>query len=113
MYRGTTPEHIFQTNIDLTGYRVYVTYAQNGNAILEKTNEDITVTEDSVTVPLTQEDTLKFSQTVSAGKKPVIKMQIRYVTPYGSAGASNIMTTTVDEILKDGGISYDVSRNVS
>lgn len=96
MIRGTTPTHIFRTNVDLTGARVYITYAQDKKEILEKTGEDVTVTNDSVSVTLTQTETLEF--------KPFkkVNIQIRYVFPNGSAGASNIMNVDISDVLKEG-----------
>ena len=99
MKRGTTPVNTFRTNIDLTGATVFVTYSQRGRVILEKTGEDLTISEDAVVTRLTQQDTLGFD----AVQK--VSIQIRYVFPDGTAGASNIMTASVGEILKDGEIS--------
>ena len=99
MKRGTTPVNTFKTNIDLTGATVFVTYSQRGRVILEKTGEDVEISEDAVVTRLTQRDTLGFD----AIQK--VSIQIRYVFPDGTAGASNIMTADVGEILKDGEIS--------
>lgn len=99
MKRGTTPINTFKTNIDLTGATVFVTYTQRGRVILEKTGEDLTISEDAVVTRLTQRDTLGFDAVQR------VSIQIRYVFPDGTAGASNIMTAEVGEILKDGEIS--------
>lgn len=99
MKRGTTPINTFKTNIDLTGATVFVTYTQRGRIILEKTGADLEISEDAVITRLTQRDTLGFD----AIQK--VSIQIRYVFPDGTAGASNIMTANVGEILKDGEIS--------
>lgn len=99
MKRGTTPVNTFKTNIDLTGATVFVTYSQRGRVILEKTGADVEISEDAVVTRLTQRDTLGFD----AIQK--VSIQIRYVFPDGTAGASNIMTADVGEILKDGEIS--------
>lgn len=98
MFRGTTPTHIFTTDIDLSGAPViYVTYSQNGTAVLEKTQDDLAeVTDSQITLQLSQEDTLKFAQ-----NEPV-EIQIRARTALGKAVASNIMKTTAARILKDG-----------
>jgi len=102
MYSWTTPTNTFQTNIDLTQARVYLTYARNGRVLLEFTNERLIITEDSVTVKLTQADTAKLW---SRSNSPV-EIQIRYVTEDGIADASNIMEATVERVLKDGEIQY-------
>ena len=99
MIRGTTPTQIFNVPIDLREAKVYVTYSQKGQVILEKTNEDLEITEFDIRVILTQEDTLKFST-------DVVFIQIRYVTSEGYAAASDIITVPVDGILKQGVISY-------
>ena len=102
MYRGTTPTNTITVDLDLRATTVFVTYAQNGTVVFEKTNDDITIEEKQILVPLSQEDTLK----LSADRRAPVSVQIRYITSGGVAGASNIMTTTADAILKDGVIEY-------
>ncbi len=99
--RGTTPTHVWQDiDIDLTDARVYVTYSQGrGQKVLEKTNEDLTITKDSISVTLSQEDTLRFSP----GE---VGIQIRYVLKGGTAGASSIFRTSAFVILKEGVITW-------
>lgn len=99
MKRGTTPTNTFKTNIDLTGATVFLTYSQRGRVVLEKTGEDLEISAEAIVTRLTQKDTLGFD----ALQK--VSIQIRYVFPDGTAGASNIMTASVGEILKDGEIS--------
>lgn len=99
MKRGTTPTNTFKTNIDLTGATIFLTYSQRGRVVLEKTGEDLEISAEAIVTRLTQKDTLGFD----ALQK--VSIQIRYVFPDGTAGASNIMTASVGEILKDGEIS--------
>ncbi|MBR3239789.1 MAG: hypothetical protein IKF99_15305 [Oscillospiraceae bacterium] len=99
MKRGTTPTNTFKTNIDLTGATVFLTYSQRGRVVLEKTGDDLEISAEAIVTRLTQKDTLSFD----ALQK--VSIQIRYVFPDGTAGASNIMTASVGEILKDGEIS--------
>lgn len=99
MKRGTTPTNTFKTNIDLTGATVFLTYSQRGRVVLEKTGDDLEISAGAIVTRLTQKDTLGFD----ALQK--VSIQIRYVFPDGTAGASNIMTASVGEILKDGEIS--------
>ena len=99
MKRGTTPTNTFKTNIDLTGATVFLTYSQRGRVVLEKTGDDLEITAEAIVTRLTQKNTLGFD----ALQK--VSIQIRYVFPDGTAGASNIMTASVGEILKDGEIS--------
>lgn len=98
--RGSTPINVFKVNVDLTDATVFVTYSQSGNVIIEKTGEDLIITEDTITTNLTQEDTLKLDSSY------LVEMQIRYVKSNGTADCSNIVTASVGKILKDGIIEY-------
>lgn len=98
MRRGSTPTNVFLVDIDLTAATVFVSYEQGGKVIVEKTGTDLTVTEESVTLTLSQEETLRFH----SGE---VLIQLRYVMPNGTADASNIIRTTAERIIKDGVIS--------
>ena len=98
MYRGTTPT--IQINVngsdDLTSYKsIYVTFKQMPSVLIEKTKEEMSVSSDSVSITLSQEDTLKFSP------GPVM-IQLRAVDESGTAIASNITTIHAERILKEG-----------
>lgn len=96
MYRGTTPQHIFESDLDLSeAATVYITYEQAGKTILEKSKNDITFSEGRMSVTLTQEETLKFDCRF-------VEIQIRARFADGRAVASNIITTTANKILKEG-----------
>ena len=97
--RGTTPVNTFYVNVDLREATIFVSYAQRGRIVVEKTGSDLDVTEDSIEIRLTQQDTLAF-------KPGEVRIQIRYVLQDGTADASNIIETTSEEILKDGEIVY-------
>lgn len=99
MIRGTTPQHSFAVNLDLTKATVYVTYNQK-SVTVEKTGEDLEITPYNIKVKLTQEDTLSFV----AGKP--VRVQIRYITEDGYADASDIYELEVEDILKNGEIYY-------
>lgn len=95
--RGATITNVFDVSIDLTDAVVlYITYKQYGRTVLEKQLEDCTVTQDKVTVDLTQAESLKFAE-----NKPV-QIQIRARLSDNSAHVSNIMKTTASELLKEG-----------
>ena len=97
MRRGTTPTHTFTTDVNLTTAEVlYITYEQGDKEIIEKDIDDVTIASDKVTTTLTQEETLKV--------KPhgTVKIQIRARLANGEAVASNIMTASPEDILKDG-----------
>lgn len=97
MRRGTTPTITITTDIDLTqASNLFVTFKQGDRVAFEKTLEDVTVTENQVVCELNQSDTL-------ALKDGMVRFQIR-ATIGNSKVASNVMTATVDEILKGGAI---------
>ena len=62
MYKGTTPTYTFTTpeGLDLSQMeKVYVTFSrQDGTEIMTKTGDDLIFKENSVTVRLTQEESL-------------------------------------------------------
>lgn len=95
--RGTTASNVFTVPIDLTDAVVmYITYQQLGRTVLEKTLDDCTVTATSITVNLSQQDTLKFSENRD------VKIQIRARLIDGSVHKSQVIKTTSDELLKEG-----------
>lgn len=99
MRRGTTPTHVFETSVDLTTADVlFLTYKQGKSDVLEKTLDDVEVTEDRLTVKLSQEETLKFD------KEKGVRIQCRAKFPDGTAIASEIINVQVCEILKEGEI---------
>lgn len=99
MIRGTTPTLEFTMPFDTSLIaELYITITQNGATALEKTLSDCNCNDTSVSLTLTQEDTLRLEQ------KPYSKseMQIRVRTVAGEVLASNIMSIYVGRILKDG-----------
>lgn len=125
MRRGTTAVNTFKTNVDMsTAELLYVTYKQNGEKILEKTLDDVTIDGQNVIVKLSQADTLNFMNNT------MVQIQIRaklntdldtlistmngeeVTTVSGSSIAekdkaviaSSIVTARFGEILKDGEI---------
>ena len=98
MRRGTSPTHIFTTDIDLSEVikDIYITYQQNKRTIVEKTNPSITIENKKISTELTQEETLRFSDQGN------VKIQIRIKTKNDKPIASQVFVTTVNEILKDG-----------
>ena len=121
--RGTTPYHnfilpILVENIDA----VYVTYLQNNEVILDKSNlkdefeinnlidlenanvEILTPEEQEssqLTLHLSQEDTLKF-HFYPAAKKNIAVIQIRILTKDGEAFASMPINERIFGVLHDG-----------
>ena len=63
--------------------------------LVEKEKPDMTITPTTVTVTLTQEETLRFAE-------GVVLMQIRARMPNGKAPKSKVKTTSADKLLKEG-----------
>lgn len=111
--RGTTPYHVFTIPLSSDKLsKVYITYMQNDEVILDKTIEDITiepVVQDEndeaaatdITIHLTQEDTLKF-HFYPAAEKNIAVIQIRVLTTEGEAYASHPIHRRIFGVLKDG-----------
>lgn len=93
--RGSTPVHVWDTDIDLTGANVYINYKQNGVMLVEKSGNDVTITPTTVSVRLTQEETLGFN----VGE---LEVQIRYVFPDGTADACDVIRIQAERIIKEG-----------
>ena len=100
MWRGTTPTYNFTLpeGIGLEDFStVYLTFAQNGHNVLEKTKDELESTDDGFRLLFSQADTLCFSP-------GPVKIQIRARLRDGNAVASDIISTTALEVLKDGEI---------
>lgn len=96
MYRGTTPTLVFKLPFNNDGIeKVYITFNQLDNTIIEKTEEDIVWDEQQILLTLSQADTLNLTP-------GIVKIQLRIRYTDGTALASNTIITTTHEILKDG-----------
>lgn len=95
--RGATPTHEFTVTEDFTAaVACFITYQQNGQTVLEKGINDVTITATKISTTLTQEETLRFAE-----EKPV-EIQIRIKLDDGSAHKSEVIKTTTDKLLKEG-----------
>ncbi len=100
MWRGTTPIYTFSLpdGVKLEDFTVaYLTFAQNGRTVLEKTIDELEPSNDGFQLSFSQADTLCF-------KAGPVKIQFRAKTSDGTSIASNIISTTAQEVLKDGEI---------
>ena len=98
MIRGTTPTHNFILPIDTNTIKcVRVTYAQNDKVILTKEATDCTLSGNTVSVKLTQEDTLALDCHYE------VDIQVRALTLGNDALASDIYRVSVAKCL-DGGV---------
>lgn len=105
MRRGSTPSvELTIPGIDLTGAAIRVAIAQDEN-LLVKTGTDVSVYYDAVgdkttlTVPYTQQQTLKFSE----GRAQI---QVRWVFSDGRADGTSVKTVAITPVLEDGVIEY-------
>ena len=79
MIQGTTPVHTFSLGAEFQALTeqglesLYVTYAQLGSVVVEKTLDDVSLEEGSVVTSLTQEETLQFNPDAP------VEIQIRFL----------------------------------
>lgn len=93
MRQGTTPTiQITINDIDLNEMQnTYVVFEQNGY-ILKKESSDLDIEGNTISVSLSQEETLNF-------KEGTCNIQLRMITKGGVAIASPIKTTKVYRVL--------------
>lgn len=93
MRQGTTPTiQITINDIDLDEMQnIYVVFEQNGY-ILKKESSDLDIEGNTISVSLSQEETLNF-------KEGTCNIQLRMITKGGVAIASPIKTTKVYRVL--------------
>lgn len=97
MIRGTTPTLEFSLPFEVASLSaLYVTFKQLGRTVVEKQLKDCRYDGKVLYVDLTQNDTLSFT----AGQQ--VDMQIRAKFTSGKVVASEIMTTSVQRVLKGG-----------
>lgn len=97
MIRGTTPT--FEFTLPMLTDEIaagYITFAQDGSVVIDKDLADCTCAGSTVTLHLTQEETLKLSQNTST------ELQMRVRTTGGEALATRVYTVPTERILKDG-----------
>lgn len=97
MIRATTPTHKFNLPFDYAKNVVALrsTYSQDGNIVLEKTENDIEFNGNTVYYKLSQEETAKFD----AGK--YIEWQMKIKTINGTVIPSKIYYLDCKKILSD------------
>lgn len=98
MIRGTTPT--FEFTLPMLTDEIaagYITFAQDGSVVIDKDLADCTCAGSTVTLHLTQEETLKLSQNTRT------ELQMRVRTTGGEALATRVYIVPTERILKDGG----------
>lgn len=95
MRRLTTPTHIFNIpfETDLIE-KMRIVYAQNEEIILTKELSDCVLSDKSVSVTLTQEETYLFDN-----KKHAVEIQLHILTTGGDSVVSNIIRVLVEKCL--------------
>lgn len=96
MFRATTPTHTFALPFN-TGQlqEIRITYQQNGETVLQKTEADCTLTENEIKVVLTQQETLLFAPDQR------VHIQLRVLTTTGQVMASEIEKVSVKACLDE------------
>lgn len=100
--RGTTPTVTFNLPFDVSTIRnCEVYFAQNDELLVTKAIEDCVLEDRTLSVTLSQEDTLAFDDDAK------LEMQIRFVFTNGTVDATQIIKGKIGRILKDGEIDVD------
>lgn len=97
MIRGTTPT--FEFTLPMPTAEIvagYITFAQNGSVVIDKALTDCACAGHTVTLRLTQEETLKLQH----GDRT--ELQVRVRTAGGEALATRVYTLPTDRVLKNG-----------
>lgn len=96
--RGTTPNCKFKFSIDPSQItKCNIIFSQNNNVIFIKTLEDCVVDSEnlSISVKLTQEETLMFTTKFS------MQIQIRIKLTNGTVASSNLLVSNIRPLLEE------------
>lgn len=92
--QGTTPTHTFRLSINTDSIaQVRISYAQEDKIVVEKTESDCKMGEKSISVTLTQQETMKLNP------KRFVEVQLKIMTDIGTVLASPVQKLTVEKIL--------------
>ena len=98
LIRGTTPTHTFELSLNGTDIlRARVIYSQDDIEIVRKETEQCNIEGNTVSVSLTQEETLKFSQYAPRGE-----VQVRIVSTDEQAYTSDPIPLKIGKCLDNG-----------
>lgn len=96
MIRGTTPTHIFELPIAASLIKeARITYQQGDEVVFEKTEADCTFADKSISVKLTQEDTLSLKEETK------LLIQLKMLTTDNEVLANAIEYVTVERVLNE------------
>ena len=94
MIRGTTPTHSFTTDLHTSLIKeVKITYAQADAVKFCKRTSDCTLTDYTIQITLTQEETL------SLDCKQTVQVQIRVLTNDGQVKSTPVQAVPVEKCL--------------
>jgi hypothetical protein len=96
MIRGTTPTHTFELPFDTAVIKkIKIIYAQNDKVLFCKEAEACSLNARTVTVKLTQNETLLFDC------DKLVQIQMRILTTTGEALASGISVISISKCLEN------------
>ena len=93
--RGTTPVQTFELPESLENCKFTITYKQQGNVIFKRTHEDCAISDNIVTVNLTQNETLMLIE------NEIVEIQFKIRNFEGNIFASDIINDMVYRILDE------------
>ena len=99
MYRFSTPTHTFKFNTEVNDFQeILITYAQNGNIILEKHKDELSFSDDGkqASFKMTQEESSLFESNRTAA------IQVRVLTKTGDSFASPICKCSIEPVIHCG-----------
>jgi hypothetical protein len=96
MRQGTTPRHTFTLPFDTGNVsKVRVIYAQRDNVRIVKTENDVEMAENTISVRLSQNDTFRLNHNLKTD------IQIRVLTTDGDALVSDVFTVSTHQCLSE------------
>ena len=96
MTRGTTPTHEFRLPFNVSQVKeAMVIYAQNDIEVFRKETDDCSMEGETISVTLTQEETLMFNH------KQNVQVQLRILTTENVALASTVSVISVQKCLNN------------
>ena len=94
--RGTTPKHEFNIGFDVSLIAdLRISYGQDNKEVVVKNKADCLLKEQTITVPLCQEDTFKFECTKQ------LQIQVRVLTSGNEVLNSDLITLAVGRCLNN------------
>lgn len=93
--RGTTQTLTFTLPEEIMIDALYITFAQGGKTVLEKSLNDVEISGETVTLPLSQADTLAFD-------RGMVTVQVAIRDGAGNVMRDNANRFEVKDVLKNG-----------